>query len=189
MSVDIGKCESFLLYNRVIVPDPDCASAIYWSSFYGSFLGIDKPRSRSDKAPLELSLLEALYLLEKKGLNVYYRGDNGLTPLTADQLYRIGIERVNRFRELYAVYKDLRERGFVVRRGLKFGCDFLIYRHGPGIDHAPFGVQVFTSKESVDPIEVVRMGRLLHSVRKKLIIAIVDEALKINYMVLNWWKP
>jgi tRNA-intron endonuclease len=173
----------------VIVPDPICASEIYWTSFYGSLLGVEKPRSKSERAPLELSLIEALYLLEKKLLNVYVQGGDGLTRLTPEQLYSIGMERVNRFRELYAVYKDLRERGFVVRRGLKFGCDYLVYRHGPGIDHAPYGVQVYSEDESTDPIEIVRMGRLLHSVRKKLIIAVVDSESRINYLLFGWWKP
>jgi len=173
----------------VIVPDPVCGSEIYWTSFYGSLLGVEKPRSKSERAPLELSLIEALYLLEKNLLNVYAQGESGLTRLTPEQLYSIGLERVNRFRELYAVYKDLRERGFVVRRGLKFGCDYLVYRHGPGIDHAPYGVQVYSVDESTDPIEIVRMGRLLHSVRKKLIIAVVDSESRINYLLFGWWKP
>jgi len=144
------KCISLLLHNRVIVPDPVCASEIYWTSFYGSLLGVEKPRSKSERAPLELSLIEALYLLEKKLLNVYVQGEDGLTRLTPEQLYSIGLERVNRFRELYAVYKDLRERGFVVRRGLKFGCDYLVYRHGPGIDHAPYGCLLYTSPSPRD---------------------------------------
>jgi len=87
------------------------------------------------------------------------------------------------------VYCDLKRRGFVVRKGLKFGCDYLVYRHGPGIDHAPFGVLVYTDGESVDPIELVRAGRLLHSVRKKLILSIVYKSSEIKYFVLAWWKP
>ncbi|MGC9121753.1 MAG: tRNA-intron lyase [Thermogladius sp.] len=183
------KCFSILLHNRVVVPDPACGSAIYWSSYYGSLLGIEKPRSRSEQSPLELSLIEALYLLEKNLLRVYANRGDGPTPLSPEELYSIGLERVNRFRELYVVYKDLRERGFVVRRGLKFGCDYLVYRHGPGIDHAPYGVQVYSKDELTDPIEIVRMGRLLHSVRKKLIVAVVDEKNNINYLLFSWWKP
>lgn len=84
----------------------------------------------------------------------------------------------------------MRKRGFVVRRGLKFGCDYLVYRHGPGIDHAPFGVLVYNNNEIIDPIELVRAGRLLHSVKKRLIIAIVKEDEKdVKYLILNWWKP
>ncbi len=96
---------------------------------------------------------------------------------------------MDRFNELYTVYRDLRDKGFVVRRGLKFGCDYLVYRFGPGIDHAPYGVQVYPSEEKVNPIEFVRMGRLLHSVRKKLIIALVDRSNNVRYISFSWWKP
>jgi tRNA-intron endonuclease len=97
---------------------------------------------------------------------------------------------VNRFIALYDVYKDLRRRGFIVRRGLKFGCDYLVYRHGPGIDHAPFGVLIYVEGEEIDPIELVRAGRLLHSVRKKLVLAISDSSKeRVRYVLLDWWKP
>jgi len=42
--------------------------------------------------------------------------------------------------------------------------------------------------EIMDPIELVRMGRLLHSVRKKLIIAVYAGG-NILYQLLEWWKP
>ncbi len=110
------------------------------------------------------------------------------TSIDWNELFNRGKKLIDDFRELYIVYKDLRERGFIVRRGLKFGCDYLVYRFGPGIDHAPYGVEVMKSREEYDPITIVRMGRLLHSVRKKLILAIVDEN-NIEYVLLNWWKP
>ncbi len=148
------------------------------------FLGVQKPKEKNIQAPLELSIIEALYLL-KNGLVDVYAGNK---KLSAEDLYRIGIERVEKFKELYVVYEDLRRRGFVVRRGLKFGCDYLVYRFGPGIDHAPFGVEVMSIDEEYDPISIVRMGRLLHSVRKKLIIAIVNGD-NIRYALYSWWKP
>lgn len=92
------------------------------------------------------------------------------------------------FHSLYIVYRDLREREFVVRRGLKFGCHFLVYKFGPGIDHAPFGVEVVNKEDKYDPIMIVRLGRLLHSVRKKLIIAITSGN-SIEYVLFTWWKP
>ncbi|MEM1921384.1 MAG: tRNA-intron lyase [Desulfurococcaceae archaeon] len=173
-----------MLYNRVIVPNYDCANSIYWNGYYGSFLGVSKPRSRDIKAPLELSIIEAVYLLEKGVLKVEYNG----RLINYNELYSKGFETIEEFSDLYRVYKDLRERGFIVRRGLKFGCDYLIYRFGPGIDHAPFGVEVMNYNSIHDPIVLVRMGRLLHSVRKKLILAIVIND-RIEYILLTWWKP
>ena len=169
-----------------MVFDYDCGNKLYWNGYHGTFLGVSKPRNKDVRSPLELSIIEAVYLVEKKAINVIENG----RLLDWKELIETGKSRVNKFTALYRVYVDLRKRGFVVRRGLKFGCDYLIYRFGPGIDHAPFGVLVYTDKEVIDPIELVRSGRLLHSVRKKLVIAIVKEDEDdIKYLVLNWWKP
>ena len=129
-------------------------------------------------------MIEALYLIEKNAIVV----KKGEKTISYDELYSSGGELIDDFRELYLVYRDLRERGFIVRRGLKFGCDYLVYRLGPGIDHAPYGVEVIKSNHEYDPINIVRMGRLLHSVRKKLILAITDGK-EVNYVLLTWWKP
>jgi len=129
-------------------------------------------------------MLEAVFLAEENVLEIY----SGTRRLGIDELMNYSLRVIPRFEQLYLVYKDLRKRGFVVRRGLKFGCDYLVYRFGPGIDHAPYGVHVHDSRESIDPIEIVRMGRLLHSVRKKLILAITDRD-GIKYLLFTWWKP
>ncbi len=178
-------CRGYLLFNRVIILEPSCANKVYWNGYFGSFFGVPKPRERGIKAPLELSLLEALYLLEKNLLKIY----SGSKELSYSELYRYAIGNIPRFSELYRIYKDLRERGFVIRRGLKFGCDYLAYEYGPGIDHAPYGVQVLKPSEEFDPIDLVRMGRLLHSVRKKLIIALDLGGHGVKYVVLKWWRP
>jgi len=141
------------------------------------------------QAPLELSLIEALYLVENNLLEVKCGG----RVVSRDELYSTASKLIDKFSMLYAVYRDLRSRGFVVRRGLKFGCDYLVYRYGPGIDHAPYGVEVLDRDAKYDPIVVVRLGRLLHSVRKKLILALVEKTVSgeyaINYILFEWWKP
>lgn len=183
--VEEKLCRGTLLFNRVVVLDVECSNEIYWNGYYGSFFGVAKPREKNINAPLELSLLEALYLLENNVIEVY-AGDK---RISADDLREYSLKIIPRFKELYIVYRDLRDKGYVVRRGLKFGCDYLVYEYGPGIDHAPYGVQVFRFNEEFDPIDLVRMGRLLHSVRKKLILALTDGEKHIEYIILRWWRP
>ncbi len=183
--VEEKLCRGTLLFNRVVVLDVECSNEIYWNGYYGSFFGVAKPREKNINAPLELSLLEALYLLENNVIEVY-AGDK---RISADELREYSLKIIPRFKELYIVYRDLRDKGYVVRRGLKFGCDYLVYEYGPGIDHAPYGVQVFRFNEEFDPIDLVRMGRLLHSVRKKLILALTDGEKHIEYIILRWWRP
>lgn len=179
-----GKCSAILINNRVIVPDYDCSNKLYWDGFFGGFFGVYKPREKKVESILELSLIEALYLVEKGLINVVKGGEQ----LSYRELMEVGRSLIKDFDTLYKVYKDLRDRGFIVRRGLKFGCHYLVYKFGPGIDHAPFGVEVQSVGNEYDPIIIVRLGRLLHSVKKKLIVAI-DSGNKLDYVLFSWWKP
>ncbi len=89
----------------------------------------------------------------------------------------------------YRVYKDLREKGYIVTPGIKFGADFAVYEHGPGIDHAPFIISVRTTKDMMGPFEVVRAGRLATTVRKQFIIAAPNKKSKqVDYLVFKWFK-
>ncbi|KAK8030369.1 hypothetical protein PG990_000103 [Apiospora arundinis] len=45
----------------------------------------------------------------------------------------------------YAVYHHFRSLGWVVRPGVKFGCDWLLYNRGPAFSHAEFAISVMPS--------------------------------------------
>lgn len=180
------KARGYLLGYRVVVLDHEEARRLYSTGFYGKPLGISKPKGADFDAPLELDLVEALYLVEKGLLEVYDAGGKIITP---EELAKVGRKAIEDFDMLYKVYRELRESGYVVRSGLKFGSDFAVYEKGPGIDHAPYLVEVVGYRERIDPAELVRAGRLSHSVRKKLIIAAVDEKTgKTTYIMLKWTK-
>ena len=180
------KARGYLLGYRVVVLDREEARRLYSLGFYGKPLGVSKPKSADFDTPLELDLVEALYLIEKRLLEVY---DTEGKSITFQELVRVGREAVEDFDMLYKVYRELRESGYVVRSGLKFGSDFAVYEKGPGIDHAPYLVEVVGYRERIDPAELVRAGRLSHSVRKKLVIAAVDEKTgKTTYIMLKWTK-
>ena len=50
----------------------------------------------------------------------------------------------------YVVFKKLRDLGYIVTPGIKFGCDFAVYEHGPGLrNHAPYLVQVVKPTENL----------------------------------------
>ena len=86
------------------------------------------------------------------------------------------------------VYKDFREKGYVVNPGIKFGCDFAVYQSGPGIDHAPYLVQVYNKSDTISSTGVVLAGRLSSSVKKKFILAIPSGKTNVDYLALDWWK-
>lgn len=172
---------------KIIVWNYNDASKLYGLGFYGKPLGIRKPRTVDFNAPLILSIIEALYLTEKGLLEVY----SNSKLLSFNELFEICCKNIVRCAMLYNVYRDLREKGYIVRSGLKFGADFAVYEKGPGIDHAPYLLHVMSVNEKINPVELVRAGRLSHSVRKKFIIATTRNELgsKVDKIMFKWYKP
>jgi len=179
--------EAKLVGDRGIVWDPNQGMKLYEEGYFGQPVGIRKPKSSVFDKPLELSLIECVYLSQQKRLNVRHHDDE--TILGVDDLLKLGSEWFEEFKDRYIVYSQLRERGYVVRPGLKFGTDFAVYLHGPGKDHAPFLVHVIPQRKGVVPLDIVRAGRLATSVRKKFIIATVKENGEIAYYSFVWHRP
>jgi tRNA-intron endonuclease len=182
-----GRCEAngVLLGIRVIIFDHSEARRVYSMGFYGKPLGISKPRDANFEAPLELGLMEAVYLAEKGVLCVTQPGNSAIN---VEELKAYAEEKVPRFNLLYRVYRELRDKGYVVRSGLKYGADFAVYERGPGLEHAPYLVHVHRPGTTIDPLDIVRAGRLSHSVRKDFILAVVGGS-DIRYLLFSWSKP
>lgn len=181
-----------LIGDQVLIFDKDQGSSLYAKGFYGKPIGIKKPDPNlAFDRELQLNLLEAIHLMEKGWLNVT-ESKSG-EPRVKEDLVSIAIENHEKFEEKSMVYDDLREKGYVVRPGLKFGADFTVYKHGPGIDHSSFVVQVLEHKNKISAIDMVRAGRLATSVKKRFVIASIssgDSMLpKIVYYVFKWFKP
>lgn len=181
------KIEVEFIENFLVVWNFADGSKLYKMGFYGKPLGIPKPKILEFNVPLILDLMEGLYLLESKIIVVYESLEKrkvGLKKLRqkAKQLYED-------FDEKYAVYRDLRNSDLIVTPGIKFGCDFAVYKHGPGIEHAPFMVSVKSAKSEITATEIVKTGRLATTVRKRFIIAVPDmEKEKIRYLIFKWFK-
>ncbi|WP_287584570.1 tRNA-intron lyase [Candidatus Borrarchaeum sp.] len=179
--------EAELLEDRIIVWNPKVGSWLYKHGYYGKPVGIRKPKHFNFTRPLELSLLESTYLLSINKLRIKRAISN--KPISYEELKRIGELHYDRFTEKFLVYTDLRKKGYVVRPGLKFGADFAIYEHGPGIDHSPLIVHVLSRGVELSPIELVRAGRLATTVRKKFTIATVPPDGTPRYFMFSWFKP
>ena len=136
---------------------------------------------------MELSLIECTFLVSRDILEL--NDPKSKKIITKDELLEFGMTKSDNFKDRFLVYSELRNRGYVVRPGLKFGTDFAVYEHGPGKDHAPFLVHVIPQKNGVVPLDIVRAGRLATSVRKKFIIATVKENGEIAYYSFVWHRP
>lgn len=180
-------CKAELLENRLIIWDPKQGSETYKLGFYGKPVGIPKPKTMEFNIPLTLDLIEGLYLLEKRKINIYE--GLGKTKVTKKKLRELAGEIYEDFYLKYLVYKDLRGHGYVVTPGIKFGCDFAVYEHGPGIDHAPFLIQVKPKEEDISATEIVRAGRLATTVKKRFIVAVpASKKGKVQYLMFKWWR-
>lgn len=181
------KIEVELIENFLVVWDSAEGSELYKNGYYGKPLGIAKPRVPEFTVPLILDLMEGLYLVEEGKITVYEGSEKGKVSLKklrqkAKQLYE-------EFDDKYAVYRDLRDNGLVVTPGIKFGCDFAVYKHGPGVEHAPYMVSVKKAKAEMTATGIVRTGRLATTVRKRFIIAVPDLAKrKASYLIFKWFR-
>jgi len=175
-----------LFENRVVIWDIEASRRLFKEGYYGKPLGIPKPKDFEFDAPLILDLMEAYYLAIRKVIDVE---DQSGRELAQKQLRDVCEDSYPDFGEKFMVYRKLREAGYVVTPGIKFGSDFAVYEHGPGIDHAPYIVQVMGASTTMTATSMVRSGRLATTVRKQFIIAIPDCAKKtVEFLRYDWWR-
>ncbi len=181
------KTKVELIENFLVVWNPQEGSQLYKNSYYGKPVGIAKPKIPEFDVPLVLDLMEGLYLAEKEKIEIYENPNEAKVSLK--RLRQKTKQLYDEFEEKYLVYNDLREGGLIVTPGIKFGCDFAVYKYGPGIEHAPYMVTVKRSGSEISATEIVKNGRLATTVRKRFIIAVPDmNSKEIKYLIFKWFK-
>ncbi len=173
------KVKAVFARERIITEDSGEAKELYNQSRFGSML---------DDGKVQLSLFEGLYLIEKKKLNVVDYRSNKLK--FGDFLKKA--QRIeHQFWIKYSVFKDLRDRGYIVKTALKFGADFRVYDRGvkPGEDHAKWIVYPVHEGNALKWHEFSAKNRVAHSTRKKLLIGIVDVEGDVTYYEIKWTRP
>ncbi len=181
------KIQVELIENFLVVWNPDEGSELYKNGYYGKPLGIAKPKIPEFNVPLILDLMEGVYLAEKDLIGVYEGEDK--RKVTLKKLKQKAKQLYGEFDDKYIVYQDLRNSSLIVTPGIKFGCDFAVYKYGPGVEHAPYMVSVKTASSDMTATEIVKAGRLATTVRKRFIIAVPNlENAKVKYLIFKWFK-
>ena len=106
-------------------------------------------------------------------------------------------EKERNFHARFIVYSDLRERGFIVRTGLKFGCDFRVYDRGVKIkkgrkaahEHTKWIVHAIPEEFTCSFPELSRAVRLAQNIRAEMIWAIVDCENDVTYFSIKRITP
>jgi tRNA-intron endonuclease len=162
-----------LLGELVIIKDKN-AVVLNNKSHYGKI----------DQNELKLSLLEALLLLEKEKIKVFDSGKK----LTFEDMVEL-IRNKGLFNK-YLVFRDLRNRGYIVKTGFKYGSEFRLYERGksPGDGHSDYLVKVETENQQISISDFSSYVRVAHGVKKNLIMAVVDDEQDITYYNVEWTK-
>ena len=173
-----------LVENRIIVWNIEDSRKLFSHGYYGKPIGISKPKPEEINVPLILDLIEGLYLLENKKITIYKSNQK----ITVEEMIEKCKKEYYDFDKKYLVYKNFRDKGYVINPGIKFGCDFAVYEKGPGIDHAPFLIQVYNRNDPITSTGIVLAGRLATTVRKQFILAIPKGKDRVDFLALDWWK-
>jgi len=163
--------------NCVVIDDPGEASTLHNRGSFGAPL---------PGGGLELSLLEAVYLVEAGRLEVRREGK----VLGMRELIRKASAAVDPFEIRYIVYRDLRQRGYVVeeREG---PLDFQVYPRGgaPRKTPAKYWIAARSERSVFDLAEILARAEEASSVRKSLLLAVVDEESDLTYYAVREAEP
>ncbi len=170
---------SMLAGERVITESSDDARELFNQSRFGAL---------AENGKVELSLLEALYLLERRRLIINSEAGKEIVF----EMYVKKARKVEpNFWIRYCVFKDMRNRGYIIKTALKFGADFRVYDRGvkPGEDHAKWIVYPVHEASVFTWYEFSAKNRVAHSTKKRLLLGVVDDENDVTYYEVRWMRP
>lgn len=173
------EIKTLFLGERVVTENSDEARNLNDKSVFGT-------KKKDNK--VELSLLEAAYLMEKKTIAVL---DGRNKEIDLDKFIKKARKIEPNFWTRYSVFKDLRNRGYIIKTALKFGADFRVYDRGikPGDGHAKWIVYAVSEGKTMTWYDFAAKNRVAHSTKKKLMIGIVDDEGDVTYYEVKWARP
>jgi tRNA-intron endonuclease len=167
-----------LFDEKVITEDNDLARELCNQSCFGEMI----------ENKVQLSLIEALYLIQKKKLIVK---DGRNKEIDEERFLKKARKIEPNFWVRYCVFKDMRNRGYIVKTALKFGADFRVYDRGvkPGQDHARWILYPVHEGTTLTWHEFAAKNRVAHSTKKRLMMAVVDDEGAVSYWEIRWLRP
>ncbi|MCF7861086.1 tRNA-intron lyase [Candidatus Woesearchaeota archaeon] len=171
--------KAYLMREQVLSEDSDEARELYNQSRFGFV---------TDDHKVQMSLLEACYLLEKGRLDLF---DGRNSAVTLDKFINKAKRIDKNFWTRFCVFRDIRNRGYIIKTALKFGADFRVYDRGvkPGEDHARWVVFPIHESQFLTWHEFAAKNRVAHSTKKRLMVGIVDDENDVTYYEIKWVRP
>ena len=164
---------------RVITESSDESREFYNQSRFGVM---------TEGGKVELSLLEGLYLMEKGRLEIKSQAGR---KVKFESYVKKARKVEPNFWIRYVVFKDMRNRGYIIKTALKFGADFRVYDRGikPGEDHAKWIVFPVHEASVLTWHEFSAKNRVAHSTKKRLLLGVVDAESDCTYYEVKWMRP
>ena len=174
---DKAKPFKATLVGKVVVSSELEAKQLYDKAAFGE-LAEDR---------IQYSLVEALYLFSRGRIKVNFRDKT----LDFNSFLRQASKLEPEFYTRYAVFKDMRNRGYIVKTALKFGADFRVYEKGirPGQDHARWILYPVSEGSTLSWQDFAAKNRVAHSTKKRLLIGVVDNEGDVTYYEISWQRP
>jgi len=134
------------------------------------------------------SLPEALFLVQDKKMEIFNH-QNKLIPQNKLLAKFQNIDK--KFKTKYLVFKDLRQKGYIVKSALKFGAEFRVYEKGKKISqsHSKWICFPVAENKQMTWQDFSAKNRVAHSTKKNLLIAITDEEGDVSYYEVKWTRP
>ena len=155
-----------ILKGKEVILEGSDANRIYNKGAYGKFDG-----------KLRLNLIEACYLLEKEKIKIENGKEIGLK-----EFIEYSIKKEKDFEIKYLVYRDLRERGYII----KIDENFYLYERGHRPPSPPSYVVMPLSERAT--FSMNKLIKWLNEIEKKLIIGVVDEEGDLTYYIAKFFK-
>jgi tRNA-intron endonuclease len=174
-TTEFSKGTCLLLKNRLILFERKLANQLLQKEFFGKPFGDG----------LQLSFVEGLYLLENNVLEIWTSDGKKLSKekcITMMKILQPDIE------QRLTVFRDLKQRGLLIKTGFKFGAHFRAYTTQPDKTHAEYLIHVVEMGFRSIWAEISRAVRLAHSVNKEFVFARVDGS-TIDYIKLGRLRP
>ncbi len=171
--------KTVLSQNIVTTENSDQARELYTQGRYGVMLNSGK---------VQLSLIETAYLAERGAVDVVSESNR---KVDFEKLIKKATKLEPNFWTRYCVFKDIRNRGYIIKTALKFGADFRVYDRGvkPGEDHAKWIVYPVQEASSLTWYEFSAKNRVAHSTKKRLLIGVLDAENDVTYWEIKWTRP
>jgi tRNA-intron endonuclease len=165
-----------LLEESSLIEDESNASRIHNKGYFGT------PRSGGG---LELDLIETAYLSESDKVTVVKDKEE----ITGEQLFIYCNKLVTDFETKFLVYRDLRSRGLVTKP--THPCTFKTYPRSsvPGKTPSDLWVDVVSERDGFVLPELFERADLVVGLRKKYVLAIVDEEGDLTYYEVERRTP